>query len=249
MKRKQTVVFPPKLTEDIFHAFIASEDSAWRRYKLCHLEIDDSMETFMQDNKDACVASYGWPVTHAQFHVYLTRYMKKKIERKEFMKAQQIDETVMRWLETPTTLATLIGAYGTEPPKKKPKRDCRDTGLYLNGYANTVDGINQNLKVAIDDILGPNVSLTHMVALGPEITEMFLSEKVGVSESLNETIDEIRECFDEVVASTKQYRASVRKLVEELEYKEYPDDEDSESYGNHCDDNYEDDEDDEEGDE
>jgi hypothetical protein len=38
-------------------------------------------------------------------------------------------------------------------------------------------------------------------------------------------------------------------LAEELEYKEYPDDEDSESYGNHCDDNYEDDEEDEEEDE
>jgi hypothetical protein len=174
MKRKQTVVFPPKLDEEIFHAYVIKSDDEWMSYKLCYIPGEDKLEQFMKDNFDACISKYGWPVSHGQFHVYLTSYLKKKVSRKDFMKAQEIDEPTMKWLENPVNLADLISVYGTEPPSKAPKRDCRTAGMWMNGYANKLDEINNNMKRAIDDILGHRVNLSHMIKLETEDRNRFL---------------------------------------------------------------------------
>jgi hypothetical protein len=57
-------------------------------------------------------------------------------------------------------------------------------------------------------------------------------------------VDDVRGAFDDVVSSLRDYRSSIRRLVEVMHNMEYSDDEESESYGNNIDE--EDDEEEEE---
>lgn len=226
MKRKQTIVFPEKLDANTFHAFIIKKGDEWNRHKLFYPFITNEMVSFMTTNREACISTFGYPVTHGQFHAYITSFVTKKIDRASFLKNQQIDELTMRWLEDPPTLLLLMGHYGTEPPTKAPKKDLRDCGIYSNGYANTLEALNRKLEAKMKEIFGSDgIKLQHMIGLEPEDEKKFLEEAITTKDQLNEVIVEAREAYAGVVDSMKSYRDANRALVEAMGYKEYSEDE------------------------
>lgn len=228
MKRKQTVVLPANLDAKIFHAFVIKNEQEWARHKVAYREVTDEMEAFMKENNEACISTFGYPVTHGQFYAYLTVYMKQKITKKDFLASQRLDELTMRWLEAPTTLAPLINHYGVEPPTKAAKKDLRDGGMYSNGYANALAELNSKLHKKIKRYLGDGVSIEHMIAFDEEKQKAFFANAVQPQDDLNDVILDAKELYDGVVDALKSYRGANRALVEAMEYHQYSDDEESE---------------------